>query len=183
MSEGLDGSALPAVVPTAYSFSLGCSYSFSAALAGRCFMILASPTSWDLQWNPGFTFTMYAIVSQDVHSCVLHDSEARTTGMMLPSLTTAYLGCSQKLRFVVAFEELKIFLILFILRVGTLLCGVFPWGCHSLYPIDHQTFLDTFHLFLHKLCLQHYISWCCVAPQTECFIFLLTHFLFSTRSA
>lgn len=103
MSEGLDGSALPAVVPTAYAFSLGCSYSFSAALAGRCFMILASPTSWDLQCNPGFTFTMYAIVSQDFHSCVLHDSEARTAGMMLPSLTTAYLGCSQKLQFVVAF--------------------------------------------------------------------------------
>lgn len=103
MSEGLDGSALPAVVPTAYSFSLGCSYSFSAALAGRCFMILASPTSWDLQCNPGFTFTMYAIVSQDVHSCVFHDSEARTAGMMLPSLTTAYLGCSQKPQFVVAF--------------------------------------------------------------------------------
>lgn len=53
------------------------------------------------------------------------------------------------------------------------------------FPLSHWTsdFLETFHLFLHKLCLQHYFSWCCFAHQTVRFIFLLTHFLFYTRSA
>lgn len=44
---------------------LGMLLFLTAALADRCFM--ASPTSCDLQCNPGFTCTMYAIVSQDVH--------------------------------------------------------------------------------------------------------------------
>jgi hypothetical protein len=55
MSKGLDSSSLLALAIAKHLFLLSYFHCVYAALLGKYPMVLPSPKSWSLQWNPNFT--------------------------------------------------------------------------------------------------------------------------------
>lgn len=169
----------PSSINAAPSFSL---LSLYAALSDRH---PASPTSWHLQCNPGFSHTVSHCLSgpprstclphtwprwrktpQPLYFCILPDTKARGLWTAPPKPPAPWITAEAAVLHCYCLEE-ENSLSLFFSQVGSL-GRVLPWDAPT-YPNEDQTSSQSLYFFYPWLL--HYISWYPLSLQTVHFVF------------